>query len=194
MELTVKLGQPDYGELLTALLPLVQKNAPRRDDGLGRLLAAIVNLPAGTLAPVVRAIPEGELNGILSALVADYEPVLLEKAGELLRQQGIALDLRRLELTQELCLWAEVSNVNYALLAESFLPRVLGEASGLWGQILKAPKFLAKTILSSTPPKKLDEALVNLVNGKSELLCRKLETLAAGRGVHIRVEALGMNV
>ncbi len=192
MELIMKLGQPDYAELLAVLLPLAKQKAPRRTDGLGKLMEAIVNLPEVTLRPVVQAIAPREMNRILSALVADYEAVLLEKAGTVLRQQGIALRIRRLELSAELELRAEITDVDYGLLAEKFLPMVLGEsqATGIWAQLLKAPKFLVKTILSSTPPRKLEEALSALVNGKSELLARKLENLTARYGLHLRVEQL----
>lgn len=189
MELILYISEPDYGQLITAAMPLLESRL--KDDGsfLSRLGQTALKLPPQRIGELLDSLPPFEISALASAAVSEYEGKLLALIKRLLSEHEIDAAVSGISLSPYLECRISISHVNYGALAQRFLPMLPGSLmkEGAAADALTALMKLPTKLIEKIPQKRLEQTAVQLITKYEFQICKKLEALAQARGFDIEL-------
>lgn len=127
MKIAMKIQDICYEDVAVLALPSLEHRLPRNDTALSKLLRAIARLPVDVVHSLFDAIPQQEKNDMVSLLVLENKDRLQYYAENLLHAEGVRIRVLDLQVTKELQVMWELSEVNYAALTRKFPPLIQGK-------------------------------------------------------------------
>ena len=94
MKLTIKLDEINYGDVAVRAMPLLRDSVGNIHGSVGRMVAAITNLPENLIRDVINAIPADEKNTILADFAVENKRRILNTLNNLSSQYKLGLQLK----------------------------------------------------------------------------------------------------
>ena len=194
MKIVLLFMEPDYGQLVSAALPLVRDKLT--DDGSfkSQLARTVLELPEEALISLADELPGWKVSKLLSAGVKEYESRLISLANSLLFRYDLPLYVDGISLSPSLGCSISFSDIDFDALARRFLPLLsdtLLKDSPL-APLLKLPTKLCYAAIEKMSQERKEQLLSQLVSRFEGQIIRKLESLARERGFDISIIAVYM--
>ena len=192
MVLKLQINEIDFGDVILKALPVLREKVSDDGSAVSKIIAVVTQLPSEVIRTMLDAVPREDKQEIVALLVRENKDKLCEVLSRLLKENEIDVSLDAVSLSNELELCVAVSNLNYAALAEKYLPLIReglviqeNPASAMLAALLKLPKMLLFGALAKIPQNKKDETVVYLINKNKDRIIAKLEDVLAKQDIRI---------
>ena len=201
MKVYIQVKEIDFYDVIMKAMPVLQEKAPDDGSAIAKIISVLTDLPADVIGIMLNAVSQSDKQEIAALLVRDYNEKVKQMTARMLEQNGIDVMLNEIDLSDKMELDITVSDLNYAALAEKYLPMVrnsfiTGEnpAMEMFAALLKLPGMLLYAALAKIPQNKKDEAIAYLINKNKDKIIAKLEDLFDKQNIHIRLADLNVEV
>ena len=201
MKLSVQIKEIDFCDVILKAMPVLQEKAPNDGSAIAKIISVVVQLPHEVIRTMLEAVSQEDKCEIVALLVRENKAKLHQALSQLLKKNEIDASLDEVSLSNDLSLNIGVSNLNYAALAEKYLPLMRNSViisenpiTDMVAALLKLPSMLLYGALNKIPQTKKDEAVAYLINKNKDRIVAKLEEMMVNQDIHIRLDDLEVEV
>ena len=197
MKLTIKLDEINYGDVAVRAMPLLRHSAGNIHGSVGRMVAAITNLPENLIRDVFNAIPAYEKNTILADFAVEYKSRILKTLNNLSGQYKLGLQLKDFTVDQNLTIAAEVGEIDYISIVDRFLPVIRDKLLGMGGLVAMFRPMIQNAsaeqivgLLDRFVGDNKEAFLASLINQNQQNLISAIEDAAPKQNIRLKINSI----
>ena len=197
MKLTIKLDEINYGDVAVKAMPLLRHSAGNIHGTVGRMAAAITNLPENLIRDIFDAIPAYEKNEILADFAVEYKSRILSTLNNLSGHYKLGLQLKDFTVDQNLTIRAEVGEIDYISIVDRFLPEIRSKLLSMGGLVVMFRPMIQSAsaeqivgLLERFVGDNKEVFLVSLVNQNQKKLISAIEDAVDKQNIHLKISTI----
>lgn len=201
LKINIQIKKIDFYDVVVKAMPVLQEKMSNDGNAICKIISVFSELPDDVIGIMLNAVSQEDKYEIVALLVRDNKEMLMQMLSQMLKDNDVDASLDELSLSNQMDLSIAVSNLNYAALAEKYLPLVHNSlipdenpAMAMFAALLKLPAMLMYATLAKIPQNKKDEAVAYLMNKNKDKIIAKFEELCGKQGIHIRLDDLKVEV
>ena len=201
MKLTIKLDEINYGDVAVRAIPLLRHSARNIDGSVGRMAVAITNLPENLIRDIFDTIPTYEKNEILAGFAVEHKGRILNTLNNLSVNYKLGLQLKDFTVNQNLTIRAEVGEIDYISIVDSFLPEIRSKLLSMGGLVVMFRPMIQNAsaeqivgLLDRFVGDNKEAFLVSLVNQNQKKLISAIEDAVDKQNIRLKISEIVLEV
>lgn len=194
MELSFKIEEINYGDVVLAAKPFLLKTFENRTDAVAMAATTAAGLSPKLIRVMMAEITDEKINQLIAAFAAEYKPKILSAVNELSEKKKLGVQLEDFEVSPGLDVWAKAESIDYPSLVGRFLPVVKEKLLNMGG-----PAALLRPVIQNASASQIcglmdkllgsrkETFIVNLINQNAEKLVATVEKTAAQKKVRLKI-------
>lgn len=194
MELSFKIEEINYGDVVVAAKPFLLKTFENRTDAVAMAATTAAGLSPKLIRVMMAEITDEKINQLIAAFAAEYKPQILRAVNELSEKKKLGVQLEDFEVSPGLDVWAKAASIDYPSLVGRFLPVVKEKLLNMGG-----PAALFRPVIQNASASQIcglmdkllcgrkETFIVNLINQNAEKLVATVEKKAAQKKVRLKI-------
>lgn len=194
MELSFKIEEINYGDVVLAAKPFLLKTFENRTDAAAMAATTAAGLSPKLIRVMMAEITDEKINQLIAAFAAEYKPQILSAVNKLSEKKKLGVQLEDFEVSPGLDVWAKAASIDYPSLVGRFLPVVKEKLLNMGG-----PAALLRPVIQNASASQIcglmdkllgsrkETFIVNLINQNAEKLVATVEKRAAQKKVRLKI-------
>lgn len=194
MELSFRIEEINYGDVVVAAKPFLLKTFENRTDAVAMAATTAAGLSPKLIRVMMAEITDEKINQLIVAFAAEYKPQILRAVNKLSEKKKLGVQLEDFEVSPGLDVWAKAASIDYPSLVGRFLPVVKEKLLSMGG-----PAALLRPVIQNASASQIcglmdkllgsrkETFIVNLINQNAEKLVATVEKTAAQKKVRLKI-------
>lgn len=168
---------------------------------MGEVIAAIAALPGGLIHDIFNAIPVEKKNGIVASLAMENREKVLNIINSLSKENQIGVTLDDFTVNREFEIEAEISEIDYLSIVNSFLPVIRKNLLEMGGMtvilrpvIEHAPAERIVGLLDRFVGDNKNAFMASLINCNQHILISSIENIARSQKIYLEIESIFVEI